>query len=294
RRSEWLTPFARSLTPHTARKTSTLAGCGKIARSRRRAPRHRSPGRSPDTERRSRLAREGLPAAAPAIGCCAVTCRSRHLRRAPCDHRDSASNAAHGGLVQCFLKFAIAGSFFLCLVQPSLAFDPVTTLAGSAISTAMDVRSKSEVKNDVEIDITATKLLLENKGDDLKGVSLLVFAQRAVLVGLVKSEEAKRKAAKLLGKDKRIRSLQNEIIVSATESGGSMVSNLLLEKKIGATLTVAQGVHSVNMRWKAVGGRVVLMGVAKSRAEADLAVSKIKGLDGVKSVKSRLRVSDGK
>ncbi|MDE2117332.1 MAG: BON domain-containing protein [Betaproteobacteria bacterium] len=191
-------------------------------------------------------------------------------------------------------KFAIAGSFFLCLVQSSLAFDPVTTLAGSAISTAMDVRSKSEVKNDVEIDITATKLLLENKGDDLKGVSLLVFAQRAVLVGLVKSEEAKRKAAKLLGKDKRIRSLQNEIIVSATESGGSMVSNLLLEKKIGATLTVAQGVHSVNMRWKAVGGRVVLMGVAKSRAEADLAVSKIKGLDGVKSVKSRLRVSDGK
>lgn len=190
--------------------------------------------------------------------------------------------------------FAVAALFFLCLVQPSLAFDPVTTLAGSAISTAMDVRSKSEVKNDVEIGITATKLLLENKGDDLKVVSMLVFAQRAVLVGLVKSEEAKRKAAKLLGKDKRIRSLQNEIIVSATESGGSMVSNLLLEKKIGATLTVAQGVHSVNMRWKATGGRVVLMGVAKSRAEANLAVSKVKGLGGVKSVKSRLRVSDGK
>ncbi len=191
-------------------------------------------------------------------------------------------------------KFAIAGSFFLCLIQPSLAFDPVTSLAGSAISTTMDVRSKSEVKNDIEIDIAATKLLLENKGDDLKGVSLLVFAQRAVLVGLVKSEEAKRKAVKLLGKDKRIRSLQNEIIVSATESGGSMVSNLLLEKKIGATLTFAQGVHSVNMRWKAMGGRVVLMGVAKTREEANLAVSKIKGLGGVKSVKSRLRVIDGK
>jgi hypothetical protein len=32
---------------------------------------------SPDTVRRSRLVREGLLAAAPAIGCCAVTCRSR-------------------------------------------------------------------------------------------------------------------------------------------------------------------------------------------------------------------------
>ena len=191
-------------------------------------------------------------------------------------------------------KYAIAGSFFMCLTQSSLAFDPVTSLAGSAISTTMDVRSKSEVKNDIDIDITATKRLLENKGDDLKGISMLVFAQRAVLVGLVKSEEAKRKAAGLVGKDKRIRSLQNEIIVSSTESGGSMGSNLLLEKKIGATLTVTKGVHSVNMRWKALGGRVVLMGTAKSQEEANLAVSKVKGLDGVKSVKSRLRVSGGK
>ena len=27
-----------------------------------------------------------------------------HLRRAPCDHRNFVSNAAYGGLVQCFLK----------------------------------------------------------------------------------------------------------------------------------------------------------------------------------------------
>lgn len=190
-------------------------------------------------------------------------------------------------------KFSAAGLFFLCFMQSSLAFDPITSIAGSVISTAMDVRSKSEVKNDIEIDVTATKRLLENKGDDLKGVSVLVFAQRAVLVGLVKNKDAKRKAAEMVGKDKRIRSLHNEIIASTAESGGSVTSNMFLEKKIGATLTTAQGVHSVNMRWKAVGGRVVLMGVAKSHAEANLAISKIKALDGVKSVKSCLRVGGG-
>lgn len=191
-------------------------------------------------------------------------------------------------------KFAIAGLFFLCFIQPSLAFDPITSLVGSVISTAMDVRSKSEVKNDIEIDIAATKRLTENKGGDLKDVSLLVFAQHAVLTGLVKNEGAKRKAADLVGKDKRIRSLQNEIIIGASENGGGMASNLFLEKKIGAILSAAQGVHSVNMRWQAMGGRVVLMGVAKSQAEANLAVSKIKTLDGVKSVKSCLRVSGKK
>ncbi len=191
-------------------------------------------------------------------------------------------------------KSAVTGLFFLCFAQPLLAFDPITTLAGSVISTAMDVRTKSEVKNDVEIDAKITKRLLENKGDELKGVSVLVFAQRAVLVGLVKNKDAKRKAAVLVGKDDRIRSLQNEIIVSTTESGGSMASNLFLEKKIGATLTTTKGVSSVNMRWKAVGGRIILMGVAKTRAEADLAVSRIKALDGVKSVKSRLRIAGKK
>lgn len=191
-------------------------------------------------------------------------------------------------------KSAVTGLFLLCFAQPSLAFDPITTLAGSVISTAMDVRAKSEVKNDVGIDATITKRLLENKGDELKGVSVLVFAQHVVLAGLVKGADAKRKAAVLVGKDNRIRSLQNEIIVSTTESGGSMASNLFLEKKIGATLTTTKGVSSVNMRWKSVGGRIILMGVAKSRAEADLAVSRIKALDGVKSVKSRLRVTGKK
>lgn len=190
------------------------------------------------------------------------------------------------------LEFKLAATclLFLCFIQSSLAFDPITSLAGSVISTAMDVRSKSEVKNDVEIDAAATKRLLENKGDELKEISVLVFAQRAVLVGVVKNEDAKHKAAELVGKDKRIRSLQNEILVGTADSGGSMASNLFLEKKIGATLTTAQGVHSVNMRWKAVGGRVVLMGGAGSQAEVNLATSKIKTLDGVKSVKSCLRV----
>jgi len=187
-------------------------------------------------------------------------------------------------------KSAVTALLLLCFAQPSLAFDPITSLAGGLISTAMDVRTKSEVKNDVEIDASLTKRLMENKGDELKDVSVLVFAQHVVLVGVVKSAEAKRKAAELAGKDKRIRSLQNEIVVNTTRSSGSLASNLFLEKKIGATLTATKGVSSVNMRWKSVGGWIVLMGIAGSRAEANLAVSKIKGLDGVKSVKSRLRI----
>ncbi len=59
---------------------------------------------------------------------------------------------------------------------------------------------------------------------------------------------------------------------------------------LGAALAAAKGISSVNMRWKSVNGNVVLMGVAQSKDEAQLAIAKIKELDGVKSVKSHLRV----
>lgn len=176
----------------------------------------------------------------------------------------------------------------LALAMQANAFVDPLSLAGSAVSTAMDVRTKTEVKNDVEIDAALTKKLLEAKGDDLKNVSALVFAQQAVLVGYVKNEEARRKAEELAKADKRIRSLKNDIVVGSP--AGGMAGNLVLDKKIGAVLTAAKGVNSVNLRWKAYGGEVFLMGIAKSKAEADLAVAKIRGLDGVKNVRSSLRI----
>ena len=191
-------------------------------------------------------------------------------------------------------KLALIGLLLFLLPQSSSALvlsDPITFIAGNTIPVAMDVRTMSEVTNDIQIDALATKALLENKGDSLNKVAVLVFSQDVVLTGIVNSEAAKRKAVKLVSEDKRIRSLQNKIILGATDNGGSFFSNLFLEKKISLALTATQGVHSVNMRGKAVGGNVVLMGVASSREEANLAVSKIKVVEGVKSVKLCLRIN---
>ena len=44
------------------------------------------------------------------------------------------------------------------------------------------------------------------------------------------------------------------------------------------------------MRWKVYGGEVFLMGVAQSQKEADLAITDIRGFEGVKNVRSSLRI----
>jgi osmotically-inducible protein OsmY len=165
-------------------------------------------------------------------------------------------------------------------------FNPLS-IVGRAVSTAMDVRTKAEVTTDAEISTGASKRLLDDKRAEWTGVTLLVFAQHVVLAGAVKSGEARKIVEEVVRKDKRIRSLYNELLVGNI---GSLARDTALEAEINASLTAAKGVSSVNMRWCATGGHVVLMGVAGSSGEAAAALAKVRAVKGVMTVKSRLRV----
>jgi osmotically-inducible protein OsmY len=168
--------------------------------------------------------------------------------------------------------------------------DPIS-LMGNAISTTLDVRTKSEVKADLEIAAGANKRLLDDKHAEWKGVTLLVFAQHVVIAGAVKSVDAKKLVENIVREDRRVRSVTNDLIVIRNKGDdGNFAEDTAIDTEVNAELTAAKGVNSVNMRWKSVNGNVILMGVAKSGKEASLAVSKIRGLKGVRSVKSRLRI----
>lgn len=164
--------------------------------------------------------------------------------------------------------------------------NPLSAL-GRVVSTTMDARSKDEVAADTEIGASASKQLLEDKGAEWAGVTVLVFQRHVVLAGAVKTAEVQKRVEELVRKDKRIRSLDNELRVGNV---GSLARDTALEAKINAALTAASGVSSVNMRWCATGGQVVLMGVAQSARESALAVKTARGVSGVKSLKSYLRV----
>lgn len=184
---------------------------------------------------------------------------------------------------------ALAGALVLAalLAPPARAqVDPLTAV-GRAVTVAMDARTKAEVQADVEIAAGANKRLLEDKKAQWKGVAVLTFAQHVVLAGEVKTEEARRRVEEVVRADRRIRSLKNELRVG---DSGSFVRDSALQLEINAVLTATKGVSSVNLRWNATGGRVVLMGVARTKEEADLAVSKVRAIKGVKAVRRHLRI----
>lgn len=164
--------------------------------------------------------------------------------------------------------------------------NPFSVLS-KVVTTTMDARTKAEVTADAEISAGASKRLLDDERSEWAGLTVLVFAQHVVIAGAVKSKDAKKRVDEVVRRDKSIRSLKNELLVGDL---GSPVRDTALEAEINATLTAAKGVSSVNMRWSATGGHVVLMGVAQSQQEASLAVSKVRGIKGVKSLKSHLRI----
>jgi osmotically-inducible protein OsmY len=185
------------------------------------------------------------------------------------------------------MRFVFSLFTALLLVQTANAQVNPLSIIGRAVTTTMDARTKDEVAADTEISAGTSKKLLEDKKAEWAGVTLLVFAQHAVLAGAVKTPEVKKYVETLVRQDKRIKSLRNELQVGDV---GSFARDTVLETEINGTLTAASGVSSVNMRWSATGGRVVLMGVAQSKEEAALAASKVKEIKGVKALVSHLRV----
>ena len=161
------------------------------------------------------------------------------------------------------------------------------SVLGKVVTTSMDARTRAEVAVDAEIGAGASKRLLDDKKSEWAGVAVLVFAQHAVLAGAVKTEAVKKRVEEIVKRDARIRSLKNELLVGDL---GSLARDTAMEAEINAKLTAAKGVSSVNMRWSATGGQVVLMGVAQSQSEASHAAATVRGIKGVKSLKSYLRI----
>jgi osmotically-inducible protein OsmY len=182
---------------------------------------------------------------------------------------------------------SIAVFSIIILAGPAYGqLNPLTVL-GRAVTTTMDARSKAEVAADAEIGAGASKRLLDDKKSEWAGVTVMVFAQHVVIAGAVKSADVKKRVEEVVKRDTKIKSLKNQLLVG---DAGSFARDTALEAEINASLTAAKGVSSVNMRWCATGGQVVLMGIAQSKEEADLAAQKIRGVRGVKGLKSHLRV----
>jgi osmotically-inducible protein OsmY len=176
------------------------------------------------------------------------------------------------------LPFFLAETFLPgCTWIPTMVsqgVDVATTVAEhrSIYSTAQDYATRSEIRSN----FLDENLLLEVSTDVYKG--------RVMLTGLVKNDAARKRAEELARQVGAVRELFNEIQIADQGSIKAAAQGLVIEAKLKAKLLTAEGVRSINYRWRAINGVVYLLGTSGSPDELTRVVTIVQGTEGVRAV----------
>jgi osmotically-inducible protein OsmY len=190
---------------------------------------------------------------------------------------------------------------YLKTVRLPLGILLLSTIAGcewytTAVRTGIDVgtmlaadRSLYNVADDFAIKSEITEAIFDEAL--LLTVSTDVYQGMVMLTGTVKDSGSKKQAEKLARRVSGVREVFNELQVTDGVGITATVGDLVIENKLKAYLFLAQGVSSINFRWRAVNGVVYFMGVAKSRKELDKVLS-VAHLNGVTKIITHIFLSD--
>ena len=193
------------------------------------------------------------------------------------------------------LLSALVGLFGMSATSvAALDLNPLTAIK-SAVEAAIEDRSSGDIAKDLAIKGKLTAQLIDKMGSDVLSINADVYEQIVMMSGSVKTEDQKSIAGKLAAAAQDVKKVYNEILVIKPidkEKGivENFVDDTVIESKINALLLDASGVNVTNFRYRSVGGKVFLFGRALSRAELQKAISVIKSIENVSSVKDRVMV----
>lgn len=198
------------------------------------------------------------------------------------------------------MRFAIltglVATLGLTAAGPASAIDlnPFSAIKGAVEAVAED-RSSSDIATDTSIKAKIAAEVIDKMGSDVISIGADVYEQDVMLTGTVETAEQKAEAGKLAKGIEGVKTVYNEIrVVKKTdEKKGTVegyVDDSVIEGKINALLLDGKGVNVTNFRWRSVGGHVYLFGRALSAPERDKAIAIVKGIKGVESVTSHVKV----
>jgi osmotically-inducible protein OsmY len=155
---------------------------------------------------------------------------------------------------------------------------------------ASEDRSTSQIADDNRILIAFNRAVASESGALFRDVSTDVYLGRVMLTGAVPQASAKARAEALARSVAGVTQVINEIQVTSEGGIGATANDLVIEQKLGVKLLGADGVRSVNFRYRAVNGTVYLFGRAHSQGELDKALAEARGTENVRRVVNHVRV----
>jgi osmotically-inducible protein OsmY len=184
----------------------------------------------------------------------------------------------HGACAVVVVALALAGCS-----SPTMMLDAATTVA--------EDRTMSQVASDAGLKIDINAQLLSKKYRDLfLDVNTNVYEGRVMLTGSVESVSHKRRATLLARSVEGVKKVINELQIADDGKLEDTANDLWIETKLKARLVGADGVSSINYRWRSVNGVVYFIGVAQNRSELREVVRLARDTTHVNRVVTHVRV----
>ena len=187
------------------------------------------------------------------------------------------------------------------------ACSPTNNVVTSAAKAAFEDRLAEEQVTDAKIKTGILKRLVDIDKMLAIDLSVDVWKSHVMLTGTLSSAAVRNQVARVVNEDKRIKQFYNEVrLITVDEQAvrrewkekakagadktAEFFEDFWIETKLSAQLLTAEGVNSVNYRWRSVLGTVYLLGEAQSSKELNAVVTIIKNTKGVRALKSHVPV----
>lgn len=181
------------------------------------------------------------------------------------------------------------------------------SVVANVAKAAFEDRLAEEQITDVKIQAGIADRLISIDKMLLVDLNVDVWKTRVMVTGALSSAKLRNQVAGAVQQDGRISYYYNEAVIvsedeqaqrrewkekaqAGAQKAAEVFDDVWVETKISAQLITAKGINSVNYRWRSVLGVVYILGEAQTAQEWKDVQSIIKGIEGVKSLKSHVLV----
>ena len=173
------------------------------------------------------------------------------------------------------------------LLSTPLLTGCVAAVATSAIvgtDMATDRRTSGSYIEDQTIELKSAKAISQNSDlDDSSSINVTSFNRVVLLVGQAPNENLRNIASEIVRKIDNVRSVHNEIRISAPSSLISATSDTWITTKAKSLMLAEKKFSSGHIKIITENGEIFLMGLV-TRAEANKAIAIVRNIDGVERV----------
>jgi len=183
----------------------------------------------------------------------------------------------------------ILNLFFLSSCSPMSAI--LTTTSAGAVVAESD-RTIGEAVDDVTIKIKIVEKYAKSKSGIFLDIDSSVRLGTVLLTGIVKDQETRIEAVKLVWEIDGVKEVINEIEIGKNQNIKEYSQDLWISSNVKTKTLIEIGLNMMTYNFETINGKVYVMGVAKNSEEVEKIIDVIKTVKGVKEISNHIIIRD--